>query len=578
MKIVGELPDWDLSALYSSFDLEFHDDVSRCKEFVNRLKEWCKNKREIPKKQKIAQYVKQEEEFRQLHERVHRYATLVYLANNDNQEARHALAETTAVLGLWNSSRVPFLRWLSELTDDELKCICDEHIERLLALAKHTGTVREERFAQAFRNTGSRVLNSLYEQTLSSTKGKGGLSLAQCRSLHSSPSMDRRILAFDDTVDICQQVGKTAEQCLNSIAGEWCTLADIARFSSPLEQALFLCKTDGKTLSGLLSAIDEMLPSFHSFFHLKTKLLGAKSPLPYHSLVAPLQGPLPDEFSLTEAKELINKYFSSCSSDIASVTQRAFANNWIDMKPRSNKCPGAFCHPLRAIGESRILVNYTGSFGDVLTLAHELGHAFHNSCLDGDNIWTQEYSIAIAETASVFCELLLLNGLIKDSSTEQRMTLLAQKISMAARLVVASYAHFHFEKAVYEQRQQKELSVEELNDLMSAALQAAYGNSVDTSGAQWTWVCRRHLFGTKRNFYNFPYAFGFVLASSLYSIYTKEPESFINKYKTFLRRSGKEGVAKAVSAIGIDVHQMNCWKDVITGLQQDLQEFTRRIE
>ena len=553
---------WKLDLLYTSFDESYRRDLNEAKAKALELTPWFEESTSLAPKERIEEFLQREAAFLRLYEKLSRFARLVFLSDNSNEEGRFALASSEEAMGLWVSNRVPFLNWLKNI--DEVS------IERLSALARHTGTAREEKFAQSFRSTGSRVMNSIYEKSISSTN------LAKVRSHIASTNEGDRRLAIEEANTIGDNLAETAALCLNSIAGEWTTLSELNNHSSPLAQALFMCKTDSETLDSLLLAIKNMLPAFHRFFRTKSKLLGHKGPLPYHELMAPLRGMADNEMTFEDACSKVVSYFAMANEELASLAQRAIANDWIDWQPRQGKCPGAFCHPLRTVGQSRLLVNFTGSPGDLTTLAHELGHAFHNYCLKDEVITEQDYSIAIAETASVFCELIVFDKLINESQGDNRSSVQNQSLSAAARLIVATYAHFIFERSVYERRRERELTVKELNEMMAYALKEAYGDSVITSGVENSWVYRRHLFGTKRNFYNFPYAFGYVLASFLMKHDREGNEYFFSRYKDFLICSGREDVATAAESLGLDVRREDCWVEVVQEMNDRVGEFVER--
>jgi oligoendopeptidase F len=571
MKKEDIINNWRLNLLYNSFDQHYRVDVSRAKQMARELASWHDKSKSLPFQKKIEEFVQREESFRHLHEKVSRYARLAFFADNENEDARLALIKSDEAMGLWVSNRVDFLNWLKKVDSSELENSRHPHLERLKALAQHTGTAREEKLAQSFRSTGSRVMNSIYEKSLSTT------SLAQCRSQISSINESDRREAIESANEIGEKLANTAAQCLNSIAGEWQTLAEMNNHSAALEQALYLCKTDSETLSRLIEAIEGMLPSFHSFFRLKAEVLGHKGPLPYFDLMAPLPSPSLQELTYEKACSTIIHYFGEANENLKSVAQRVIENEWIDWVPRKGKCPGAFCHPLRTLGQSRILINFTGSQGDLTTLAHEIGHAFHNDCLKERPIIEQDYSIAIAETASVFCELIVFEKLIEEADNNSRLGLLNTILSTAARLIVATYAHFLFEREVYEKRKERELTVTEFNEIMAKALRHAYGDSVETNCAKNSWVYRRHLFGTKRNFYNFPYAFGFVLASYLMRQYRDKKDDFFNRYEDFLALSGMADVATAASALELNIREQDCWQAVVADLNESVQLFEEEM-
>ncbi|TGU86830.1 oligoendopeptidase F, partial [Mesorhizobium sp. M00.F.Ca.ET.186.01.1.1] len=188
---------------------------------------------------------------------------------------------------------------------------------------------------------------------------------------------------------------------------------------------------------------------------------------------------------------------------------------------------GAFCYNLHMVGESRIMANYTGSYNDVSTLAHELGHGYHGECLVQEAFYNSDYPMPIAETASILCETIIAKAALAQATPEEAFSILENDISGASQVIVDIYSRYLFESAVFARRSEGSLSVGELKELMLQAQKDAYGAGLDSSVLHpYMWVCKPHYYSADFNFYNFPYAFGLLFAKGLYAEYVKRGEAF----------------------------------------------------
>ena len=233
------------------------------------------------------------------------------------------------------------------------------------------------------------------------------------------------------------------------------------------------------------------------------------------------------KFSYEEGTKFVEKNFRTFSDHLGDFANKAINKNWIDVKPREGKVGGAFCENLHFIGESRILLNYGDNFGDVVTLAHELGHGFHGECLNNETTLNSDYPMPIAETASTFCETIIKKAAIKDATKDEALTILETEISDCTQVIVDIYSRFLFEKSFFESRKESALSVEEIKELMVNAQKEAYGDGLDPNFLHpYMWAWKPHYYDTEYNYYNFPYAFGLLFAKGLYAEYLKKGAGF----------------------------------------------------
>ena len=193
----------------------------------------------------------------------------------------------------------------------------------------------------------------------------------------------------------------------------------------------------------MLTALREALPKLRSFYRGKAALLGHSGGLPFSDLFAPV-GELNKSYSYEEAQAFILHCFSGFSPKLGKLAEKAFAQRWIDVEPRKAKRGGAFCQSVYAIRQSRILCNFSGSFSNLTTIAHELGHAYHAACLFEQSYLNTRYTMPIAETASIFCETIVKNAAIEAAAPEERFVLLENDISDAGQVLVDIYSRYLF--------------------------------------------------------------------------------------------------------------------------------------
>lgn len=312
---------------------------------------------------------------------------------------------------------------------------------------------------------------------------------------------------------------------------------------------------------------------FRRYYRKKAEILGHKNGLPFYDLFAPI-GACEQSFTYGEARDYIVKNFRTFSERLAQFADNAFEKRWIDAEQREGKRGGAFCSNLFVIGESRIMSNFSGSFSSVTTLAHELGHGYHGHCLKDESILNSSYSMPIAETASIFCETIVMNAALNEAEPEQAFGILEASVSDAGQVIVDIYSRFLFESALFETRKDHALSVEEMKEMMIQAQKQAYGDGLDHNYLHpYMWINKSHYYQAERNFYNFPYAFGLLFAKGVYSEYLKRGKEFVPEYDKLLNATGRNNIADVAKMVGIDVHSIDFWRSSLDLISQDIERF-----
>lgn len=391
-------------------------------------------------------------------------------------------------------------------------------------------------------------------------------------NLHSHPDENVRRRAYEAELKAWESVREPLAACLNGVKGWANTLNRRRGRSDALHQALDLARIDRPTLEAMLAAMRASFPIFRRYFAAKARRLG-KEKLAWWDLFAPL-GQAKQTFTFEQAHEFIVRQFATFSAELAEFADHAFRNRWIDAEPREGKRGGAFCMGVPGVKESRILCNFDGSLDQVSTIAHELGHAFHNHCAyqAGKTEMQQETPMTLAETASIMCETIVMEALLKEASDPQEeLAILETQLIGDAQVIVDIYSRFLFEKEVFERRQKAELTPDELCEIMERAQKETYGDLAAYHPYMWTW--KPHYYYGGLPFYNFPYAFGLLFGIGLYQIYQQRGADFIPDYKALLASTGEATAADLAGRFGIDIRSEKFWEDSLAVIARRIERY-----
>ena len=382
-------------------------------------------------------------------------------------------------------------------------------------------------------------------------------------NLRSHPDEVTRRRGYEAENKAWEEVKETLAACMNGVKGETLVLDKKRGREDAVHASLDFARIDRATLEAMLGAMKDSFPMFERYFKHKAKLLGKKK-LAWWDISAPM-GKTDKVYSWNEARDFIVSNFNKFSPELGAFAKRAFDNNWIDAEQRDGKRGGAFCMGVEGVKESRILSNFDGSFDQVSTLAHELGHAFHNECAyqAGKTPIQQNTPMTLAETASIMCETIVTEAVLEQVTDPQEvLAVLEAQMNNASQVVVDIYSRYLFEKEVFERRANSELSSDELNEIMERAQKATYGAGLDEKYLQkfmWTW--KPHYYSSGFSFYNYPYAFGLLFATGLYAIYQKRGAEFVPAYKELLAATGEARAAELADKFGINIRTKKFWAD-----------------
>ncbi len=409
--------------------------------------------------------------------------------------------------------------------------------------------------------------------------GKGRvehLPMSAVRGLAHDADPAVRQAAYEAELKGWETVGVPMAAAINGIKGEAYTLNDRRRWPDALEPVLFANNIDRATLDAMHQACDESFPDFRRYLRAKTRLLG-KETLPWWDLFAPVGGTEGTHvWEFDEAADFVVTQFATYSDRLAGLARRAIAERWVDAEPRDGKVDGAFCMGVRR-DESRVLLNYEPSFNSVQTLGHELGHAYHNVNLAQRTPMQRETPMALAETASIFCQTIIVNAALSRATGAEKLAILEGSLQDACQVVVDIHSRFLFEQQVFEQRAKRELSVNELNELMLESQRSTYGDGLDgRSLHQYMWAMKPHYY--MANFYNWPYTFGFLFGLGLYARYREDAARFRAGYDDLLSSTGLESAADLGKRFGIDIRSAGFWRGSLDVCREHVREFEELVK
>jgi oligoendopeptidase F len=397
------------------------------------------------------------------------------------------------------------------------------------------------------------------------------LPMSMVRNLAHDANREVRRTAYEAELAGWKKAAVPLAAAMNGIKGEGNTLSRRRGWTSPLDASLFDANIDRETLEAMLTAAREAFPDFRRYLHAKARALGLEK-LAWFDLFAPV-GKEETIWGYPEAQTFIVEKFGAFSQKLSDFAARAFRENWIDAEPRSGKVDGAYCTPLRK-DESRVFANFKPSFGGVSTLAHELGHGYHNLNLANRTEMQKNTPMTLAETASIFCETIIVHAALVDADKEEQIAILENSIQGSCQVVVDIISRFLFESRTFEQRKQRDLSIDEFNNLMLEAQKETYGDGLDESLLHpYMWAMKPHYYSTHLSFYNYPYMFGLLFGLGLYSRYQQDPEAFKIGYDDLLSSTGLGDAATLAKRFGIDIHSTDFWRSSLDIVRQDIDLF-----
>ncbi|MEG0639668.1 MAG: M3 family oligoendopeptidase [Clostridia bacterium] len=578
---------WDLSVFYKGFDdPALRSDIESVKAQLGKLSELLLSKR--PAKEVLEEMLRQSEALSDTLDCAYGYVQLTLSADTENEAALRYLDELSVLMvdvQLVNSQCTRYVGAVEQL---------EEVVSGSEALTEHAFLLREyqqqaahmlpqelEKWMLRMSLDGGDAFSKLRDRLMGThtveLNGKT-LPLPAVRGLAYDPDANVRKSAYEAELASYPKVETPMAFCLACIKGEALTMCESKHYPDVLTQQLTESRMDHETLDAMLTAIREALPDFRRYLKAKADLLGHKHGLPFYDLFAPVAKDT-KTYTAQEAQDLLVKVFNDVNPDMGTFINHAFENRWIDLYPKEGKEGGAFCAGFHSMKLSRVLTNFVGSFSDVSTLAHELGHGWHNHCLESVPVLLTNTPMPLAETASIFNETLLNHTVRKTADEQTRFALLESSLMESTQTVVDIYSRFLFESAVFEARKTHIPSADELNKLMLDAQEQAYGDGLDPDVRHpYMWVNKGHYYSVGLHFYNFPYAFGLLFGLGVFAKYLEQGPAFMSQYNALLASCGSGMVADVAASVGINVRSADYWRSALNVVRGEVDEFVALCE
>jgi pepF/M3 family oligoendopeptidase len=583
---------WNLNRLYDNFESEkFLKDMKEMTQLVNTYNESIKKilSKENPS-DIIESYLKLNTELTMKVSGLASFASLSFSTDSKNSKALETIQKIQKLMNNTIEGGILFEKWLvalddytSYLNNDFLKAH-QFYLSEIIKKEKYSLDEKTEQIVADMRLTGSKAWDTLQKKTASSIKETFELDgeevtmpLQAIRNLAMEKDADKRKLGYEVEMTAYPKHENASAAALNGIKGESLTLSKLRGYESPLDHTLVSSKMTKKTLDAMLKAMKNAMPKFREYLKAKANYLGHKNGLPFYDIFAPI-GSSDITYPYEKGKALVLEQFKTYSDELYEFTKVAFDKDWIDVEPKEGKSGGAFCASVLPLKESRILLNYTGKLNNAVTLAHELGHAFHNHNLFKEEVLNIGSPMPLAETASIFCETIVKNAALKEASSEEKVSILEVALQGYTQVIIDIYSRYLFESSLFEKRQEGPLDVEVIKSLMLEAQEGSYGDGLDPDIRHpYMWMCKTHYYIPAIDFYNFPYAFGLLFAKGLYAKYQELGESFIPRLNMLLSSTGKMDIIDVAKQMGVDVEDTKFWEASLNVIGQEIDEFLSLI-
>ena len=587
--IEKEVPLWDLTSIYKGFDdPKFADDKDKLSKSLDKIKSVAGDKKSA--KDNPSYWFKSAadtyNEAVDLLENLISYAYARFSTATGDKENIVQLGKIEDKEAELKTALVKLRNAMAEIKDE-----LDDLIKTDEFVRDHEFFIKEQLYYQSkqmppeleglaneLARSGAKSWSKLQEAASSSAKivwdEKSGeeKTLVQLRGLAFNQSRDIREKAFNKELELWKSMEIPFSYSLNGVKGSAISLSKRRGYSDVMEKTLAQARISGKTLDSLIGAMEKGLPSFRDYFRAKAKLLGTKK-LAFYDIFAPLKEGS-REWSFEDAKSFILQQFYSFSDKLGNFAENAFLGGWIDARTREGKVGGAYCASFPLAGESRVLANFDGSFTALSAIAHELGHAYHHHVLKDGEAIDREYPMTLAETASIFCENIVFNQALKILENAEKISVLETYLQEAAQVIVDILSRFYFERSVFAKKAEGDLTAADFCDLMIAAQKAAYGDGLDENKLHpYMWAVKGHYYYPDLDFYNFPYAFGLLFGTGLYSQYIEKGNSFIADYDKILGRTGKTGAVTVAAEAGFDIEKEDFWTSALGFIEKRIMEF-----
>ena len=580
--------EWNLDRIYRTFeDPAFDADLTELKALAEGFGHFSAQLGDMAPIDGLRRGIDYVEKISWLVNKLGLYASLRQSVNTRDAEAGSWMGRIMNVVSDTAGPEAAFKDWAAKLPNLMELVLGDENLRDYEFLFRNMADSarfflpgRGEEIMARMELSGGNAWSEM-QQYLTSTvpvsyRGKT-TNLSDIRNLAYDPDPQVRKDAYEAELACYERIADAVAFALNSIKLETINDCKLRGYESPLARTLKNAHMKRETLDAMLGAMDEYLPVFWKYLRTKAEALGYENGLPWYELYAPM-GKASTRLTPESTREYLVEQFSGFDSELTEMVKRAFDEEWIDFYPRDGKSGGAFCAEVPCLEESRIMTNFDGMFGDAVTLAHELGHAFHNQCVFPHRILNRDYSMPVAETTSTFNECVVMNAAIKGAKDDdERLALIENQLQDITQIICDIYSRYRFETMVFENREERFMNADTLCEFMLEAQKQSYGDGLDHSTLHpYMWICKSHYYGP--TFYNFPYAFGGLFARGLYAQYEKEGAAFVPKYKKLLYTTPVATAEDTAKVAGIDLTDKDFWRGALQTIADQIDLVCELLE
>ncbi len=592
-----DAPRWDLSSIYPELrGAEYRADTERLSSSIEELsKAIDKHVDENSVASWTAECIRAYNLAADLFGNLSSYVYAVFSTDTTNAVVAKELNKLEEIALPLKSALIAFRNRLAAIGDfatreetlSEIEKILGERYdhflqEQLKMQAKQMSPAEEELAEDLARSGGSawtrqhETISSTLSATWNETTGEQK-TVTQLRALAFDPSRNVREKAYRLELQAWKGMEIPLSYSLNGVKGFAVTFNKRRRFEDDIESALYASRISSKTLKALIGSMEEGLPIFRRYLKAKARYLGVEN-LRFYDLFAPV-GESAKKWTFDEVRSYIEAQFGRFSKAMGQFAKLAFDGGWIDAAPREGKVGGAYCTDFPLAKESRVLCNFDGSFSDLQTVAHELGHAYHGYILKDDSAIHSDYPMTLAETASIFAQTLVFDAALGDASEAEKVHVIEEFLQDCTQVIVDILSRFYFEKKVFSERANAEVSPQEFCSFMVDAQKATYGDGLDENYLHsYMWAVKPHYYSHELGFYNFPYAFGLLFGLGLFSRYKKEGTSFVPQYDKVLKETGRGSANQVTAEAGFDIESRDFWMDGISQIAGYVDEFEKLVD
>ena len=583
---LGLLPEWNLADLYMSPDApEFAADMRKGEELARAFAEQYRGKLALLSGAGLAEALKTYEVISDLLGRTGSYAQLHYVGDTTDPKRGKFYGDVSAKLTEISAVLMFFELELNRIDDAALEKSMETPalghyrpwIENLRAEKPYQLDDKLEELFLEKSQTGAAAFNRLFDETMASLRFEvDGEQLALEPTLNLLQDSDgaRRKLGAEALARTFKENLRLFTLVTNTLAKDK-DISDRWRGFKDIADARHLSnRVEPEVVAALVEAVRAAYPKLsHRYYRMKAKWLG-QDRLMHWDRNAPLPAEDTREVPWSEARDIVLKAYGGFAPEMASIAQTFFDRRWIDAPVRPGKAAGAFAHPTVPSAHPYVLLNYMGKARDVMTLAHELGHGVHQVLAAAQGPLMASTPLTLAETASVFGEMLTFQALLKQTTEpKKRKALLASKVEDMINTVVRQIAFYTFERKVHTARKGGELTPDQINEIWMSVQSESLGDAIEFGpGYETYWTYIPHFIHSP--FYVYAYAFGDCLVNSLYARYRESEQGFQEKYFTMLKAGGSKHHAGLLKPFGLDASDPKFWDKglaVISGMIDELE-------